>query len=65
MAGRRGFGLEARAVAGATHSSGMGRRMPTTGQGVTAAAAKKRTQSKKVRAQLKSRRNRIGRARSR
>ncbi len=61
MAGRRGFGFEARAVAGATHASGMGRRKPTDGRGVTADAAKKRTQAKKIRNQLKSRRTRAGR----
>ncbi len=48
MAGRRGYGVEARAVASATHQSGMGRRRAKY-TGVTAAAAKARTQSKKVR----------------
>lgn len=48
MAGRQGWRLEARAVAGASHQSGMGRRMPK-GMGITTAAAKKRTQQKKWR----------------
>lgn len=48
MAGRKGYSVAARAVAGAAHQSGIGRR-PTRFTGRTAEAAKRRTQSKKVR----------------
>lgn len=58
MAGRTGWRLEARAVASATHQSGMGRRMPK-GMGVTTAAAKMRTQKAKFR--NSTRRGRRGR----
>lgn len=44
MAGRKGWGHEARFVAAAAHNAGLGRRVPKY-SGVTAERAKKSTQS--------------------